>query len=161
MRVPAGGGGKGAPRLLLTERLVLVGLAGQTWGVKMTVYVENWQMDCCGDPFSAGSHVSWTLIQGRTAWIQTILGPDADLTIDAKEDHHGKLPAGTPATHGTTRGIYTISCQYAPSAGSTSLLEPVPGSGVLSRVVEAHRFGHHHYGGQGKFLGYIAQIITG
>jgi hypothetical protein len=114
-------------------------------------------MDCCGEPFSAGSHVSWTLAHGRTTWIQTILGPDAGITVDAKEDHHGKLPAGTPATQGTVKGIYAVSCQYAPSAGSPGLFEPVPGSGVLSRVVQAHRFGHHHCG-QGKFLGYITEI---
>lgn len=56
--------------------------------------------------------------------------------------------SATPATHGTVKGIYAVSCQYAPSAGSPGLFAPVPGSGVLSRVVQAHRFGHHHYGGQ-------------
>ena len=67
------------------------GLVGQTCGVEMTVYVEDWQLDCCGEPFSVGSHVSWTLIRGRSDWIQTILGPGTGVTVGADECSHGAV----------------------------------------------------------------------
>jgi hypothetical protein len=127
----------------------------------MTVYVENWQMDCCGEPFSAGSHVSWTLIQGHSTWIQTILGSDVGITVDAKEDHHGKASCRNPsdAEHreGHLRGLLPVRtiCRESGSVRTSSRVRRTQPGGT-----GAHRFGHHHYGGQGKFLGYIAQIIT-
>ena len=27
----------------------------------MTVWVDSWQMQCCGEPFCRGSQVAWTL----------------------------------------------------------------------------------------------------
>ncbi len=137
------------------------GLVGQTCGVEMTVYVEDWQLDCCDEPFSVGSHVSWTLIRGRSDWIQTILGPGTDITVGAKEEHHGRIPASAPATQGTVNDIYAVWCQYAPPTGSPGPLEAVPGSGLLIPVTQAHRFGRHHHHSQGKFIGYIAQLRVG
>jgi hypothetical protein len=34
------------------------GLVGQTCGVEMTVYVEDWQLDCGGEPFSGPAYSS-------------------------------------------------------------------------------------------------------
>jgi hypothetical protein len=66
-----------------------------------------------------------------------------------------------PATQGTVNDIYAVCCRYAPPAGSPGPLEPVPGSGALILVTQAHRFGRHHHHGQGRFIGYIAQLRTG
>lgn len=82
------------------------------------VYVEDWQLDCCGEPFAVGSQVSWTLIQDECSWIKAIL-------------------ADAPVTQGTVRRIFAVCCQYARPAGHRGPQEPVPGSGMLIPVTQA------------------------
>jgi hypothetical protein len=35
--------------------------ARQTLAVALVVWVDGWQMQCCGTPFAVGSQVAWTL----------------------------------------------------------------------------------------------------
>ena len=32
-----------------------------TDGVRLTVWIEDWQHECCGEPFSIGETLHWTL----------------------------------------------------------------------------------------------------
>jgi hypothetical protein len=126
--------------------------------MELTVYMEDWQLDCCGEPFAVGSQISWTLIQNRCSWIQDIISPDAGIVVAAREEHHGRLAADTPATRGTVNRIFAVCCQYAPPAVEAGPQQPVPGSGVLIPVTQAQRFGGHHYHHLGKSIGYVAQV---
>ena len=58
----------------------------------LTVWVDNWQMQCCGEPFSVGQQVSWTLGDVDQDWLMAMLGADAQVSVDAAEEHHGGLP---------------------------------------------------------------------
>lgn len=40
----------------------------------LLVWVDAWQMQCCGDPFAVGSRVAWTLSEPDREW----LASDAD-----------------------------------------------------------------------------------
>jgi hypothetical protein len=44
--------------------------------MKMTVWEEDWQMQCCGDPFSLGTSVTWTLDKADRDWLASVLGDD-------------------------------------------------------------------------------------
>ena len=79
----------------------------------LTVWVDSWQMLCCGEPFSVGQQVSWTLSDADQDWLMAMLGADAQVTVDAAEEHHGGLPEETPRTTGTVSRIAAVHCRYA------------------------------------------------
>jgi hypothetical protein len=98
--------------------------------VDVTVWVDEWQFDCCGEPFGVGSVVSWRI--GPTSdFLADMLGPGAGVTIDAFEDHHIGLPAGTPPTRGTVLAIHGAYQRYAHRGKGDPTRYPVSGSGVL------------------------------
>lgn len=122
----------------------------------MTVWVDSWQMECCGEPFSVGSQVSWTVGPGNSEWLSALLGPGAGVRIDAFEDHHIGLPGGTPSTVGTVTGITGVYCRDAPRPGDPHTRYPVDGSGVLVPLTQAVRFQPER--GDLQFVGYLVQL---
>jgi hypothetical protein len=95
----------------------------------MTVWVDSWQMQCCGEPFRLGSQVAWTLGPADNDWLDGMLGPQARPAADAAEDHHGGVPEDTVPTQGTVTGIAAVCCRYADRPGDPRILYPVPGAG--------------------------------
>jgi hypothetical protein len=67
----------------------------------MTIWVDGWQMQCCGEPFRLGSQVAWTLRAADPDWLEAVLG--AQQIVDAAEEHHGGVPEDTMPTRGTGR----------------------------------------------------------
>jgi hypothetical protein len=123
----------------------------------MTVWVDAWQVQCCGEQFGIGSRVSWTLARANAKRLAQLLG--SDVAVDAAEEHHGGVPDGTPETAGTVTAISTVHCRSAPRAGGDQrVLHPVPSSTVLTPVTTADgrtpdRHGLH-------FAGYLVRIAT-
>ena len=99
----------------------------------MTIWVDSWQMQCCGEPFHRGSQVAWTLRPADADWLEEMLSPHAQQTVDAAEEHHGGVPEDTPATLGTVTGI-AVHCRFEalPDSGAASFY-PVQGSGGIDR----------------------------
>jgi hypothetical protein len=107
--------------------------ARQTLAVALVVWVDGWQMQCCGTPFAVGSRVAWTLGEADRDWLETVLSTDVQQTVDMAEDHHGALPADARQTRATVIRIRAVRCRYASRPGhDPRTLYPVSGSGVLS-----------------------------
>jgi hypothetical protein len=123
----------------------------------MTVWVDSWQMQCCGQPFHLGSQVTWTLGNADTEWIDTMLGAQLQQPVDAAEEHHGGVPEDIVPTQGKVVRIAAIHCRYAPQPGSGPRnLYPVPGSGVLTDVESANGWAADR--GDERFAGYLVQL---
>ena len=123
----------------------------------MTVWVDYWQMQCCGEPFSVGARVAWTLGPAGPEWLETVLGAHGQQTADASEEHHGGVPEDTVPTLGTVTRITAVHCRFAPRPGSDSrTICPVPGSGVLTNVKSADGWTADH--GDERFVGYLVQL---
>jgi len=135
-----------------------VAVASQTAVVDMTVWVDDWQMDCCGEPFSVGSQVSWTIGRESSDWLRRILGENTDVKIDAFEDRHVGLPEGTLPTRGTVTAIKAAYCRYAARPGDERTRYPVSGSGVLVPLTQAGRFQEDR--GELQFMGYVVQLAV-
>lgn len=102
----------------------------------MTVWVDSWQMQCCGQPFHIGSEISWTLRTADLNWLEGSMGREQ--TVDAAEDHHGAVPEDSEPTHGTVTGIKAVHCRFASRPGTGSgTFYPLHGSGVLTDVKSA------------------------
>ena len=123
----------------------------------MTVWVDAWQMQCCGEPFGVGSRVSWTLIDADAEWAERVVG--AGVAVDAAEEHHGGAPDGTPETAGTVTAVSAVHCRYAPAPdGDQCMLYPVSSSAVLTPVMSADGWALDRDGQQ--FAGYLVRITT-
>jgi uncharacterized protein DUF6578 len=96
--------------------------------VEINVWMDHWQMDCCGVPFEVGSEVSWQLrpVTGLE-WLDVVQA-GLVLTVDAVEDHHG----GSAPTTATVLSIATLHCRFAP--------EPVADSGTMATVRAANKW---------------------
>ena len=123
----------------------------------MTVWVDNWQMQCCGKPFNIGSRVAWTLKRVDTDWLATVLGADTANMVDAAEEHHGGLPDDAPVTVATVSAINAVHCRLEPMAGGDSqTYYPVSDSGVVSPVPSADGWTPDR--GELQFAGYLVRL---
>ena len=130
--------------------------AARLWLMGMTVWVDSWQMQCCGKPFHLGPQVAWTLSAADSGWMDTMLGMHAQQTVDAAE-HHGGVPEETIPTRGTVTHIVAVHCRYAPRASSGSrTVYPVAGSAVLTDIESADGWTADR--GDERFVGYLVQL---
>ena len=86
--------------------------------MRTTVWVDAWQMQCCGDPFEVGGDVSWTVSSaGDEDFLVPILGRGEAGQITGIEDHHGALPDDTVPTRGRVLRIAAAYSRFAPLPG--------------------------------------------
>ena len=55
------------------------------------VWIDGWQMECCGAPFEVGSRVEWTCGTPDFEWLSDALDDETPRSMDAAEDHHGPV----------------------------------------------------------------------
>lgn len=117
------------------------------------VWVDDWQFECCGEPFSVGNRVTWSLAKPDTEWLSTVLGAAEGARVTHAEDHHETLP--TVTGRGTIRAIREVHYRSAPRAGGDPRrYYPVEGSAELVEVVDANgwELPASGLGGLGGFL---------
>ena len=122
----------------------------------MTLWVDAWQMQCCGEPFHLGSQVAWTVREADPDWLQAVLGAAASLAVEGAEEHHRDIPEDTEPIRGAVTRIWAVHCRYAPRPGDLRALYPVPGSGVLTDVESAD--GWIADRGEERFVGYVVRL---
>jgi hypothetical protein len=123
----------------------------------VTVWIDFWQIQCCGQPFSLGTRVAWTLRDLERDWIGEVLGPYAPLTADAAEDHHGGVGEDTEPTRGAVKRILAVHCRFAARPDSGSLTAyPVSGSGTWTDLESADGWTPDR--GDERFLGYLVRL---
>ncbi|MFE0379600.1 DUF6578 domain-containing protein [Streptomyces inhibens] len=123
------------------------------------VWVDNWQMQCCGEPFGIGAEVSWTLVDADKEWLADVLGGEAAATVDAAEEHHGGTREGTSATAATVTGISAVHCRFAPLPGKPAHTRyPVPDSGTLTALTSADGWTSDR--DELQFVGYLVELAT-
>ncbi|AQZ62020.1 unnamed protein product [[Actinomadura] parvosata subsp. kistnae] len=128
---------------------------GKTGGVRWNVWVDDWQLQCCGEPFRVGATVSWTLVPADRDWLANALGEKTAATIEWSEEHHSdpspdQLSIEAEVTH--------ISAAHA-------RMEPLPGGdarhpvgGVLSPRTSAD--GWEKNDGELEFIGYVVTLAA-
>ncbi len=105
------------------------------------VWMDDWQFECCGEPFAVGDRVEWLLlpIQDRE-WFADALGPELAEELDLHEEHHGGEPEGHPRTTGTVTSIRAAFCRSGPRAGGDPGTHyPIPGTGRVESLRRADR----------------------
>jgi hypothetical protein len=121
------------------------------------VWMDGWQMECCGDPFAIGSIVRWTVFTPPDfEWLSAVLGDEGAHRIDGAEEHHGGEQGEMCSIEGAVRSIEAVFCRYGPRGESDGAWYPVDRSGVLVPLSSASRTEH---GVEGlEFVGYVVTL---
>jgi hypothetical protein len=125
--------------------------------VGATIWLTAWQLQCCGEPFSLGSSVSWQVVPPDEEWLTSVLGPELAQTVTGAEEHHptSSVPKAWNAT-GTVRSIRAVCHDVAPRPGEDPrFLYPVPDTTVLTEVRTADGW---FKAGDAAFAGYVVDL---
>jgi hypothetical protein len=99
---------------------------------RAVVWVDRWQMACCGTPFSVGDSIDWTVSSKvDRSFLGRVTSPEVAEGIDYAEEHHGddEMAVGLA---GVVRLIRLASCRYELEEGGGS--GPAAGSGQLREI---------------------------
>ncbi|MEU5214690.1 DUF6578 domain-containing protein [Streptomyces sp. NPDC020807] len=118
----------------------------------LTVWVDGWQMECCGESFAVGGVVSWTLLRADPEDYADVVGAEAARGIGFREEHHLGHEEGE-AVSVEVVAIVEAHCAYAPRPGGGRTYEPVRGSHVLVPVRRAERWVEERPGS--RFVGWL------
>ena len=121
------------------------------------VWYSEWQMGCCGEPFSVGDSVEWNLSsEPDTDWLVAAIGRDLAARITYAEDHHDMEQVAV-AHRGKVVSIRCAYCMYAPVPGSDSRgLYPVAGTTEVRSVNRAD--GTEGRASELMFIGYVVDL---
>ncbi|MBG0831552.1 hypothetical protein HS041_27845 [Planomonospora sp. ID67723] len=130
-----------------------------TDGMDLIVWVNRWLMECCGDPFSIGSYVSWRLGPVDDEFLAVLPKEEIVAVVATTGGHHSGLSDDMPATRGTVAAITAVRCRYASGAkADPCILYPVAGSAVLSALDFAD--GWTPDLGELEFVGYLVHLTV-
>lgn len=124
------------------------------------VWVADWEMQCCGEPFDVGGQVTWRLSRCEPDLLLSILGPGG-AAPNLYYDHHSAEPSPPPMEQrGTVRSIQSVWCAYRQRG---QVLTPVSGSAELRRVDRATGWEDEHADGDLdhdglRFVGYLVEL---
>ena len=118
----------------------------------MQVWVEDWQMQCCGDPFAVGDAVCWMAVRSAgMKEVDSILGLENGTSIEWVEDHHDL--ADTEPLSAIVQAIQAVFYRFRLADRA---VVPIMGSGVL--IANSHATGWGDESEDVKFLGYIVTL---
>ena len=125
--------------------------------VKTRVWVDNWQMQCCGHPFEVGGEVVWPAIDVVDRdYLSVVLGETEAARVTHAQERHSN-PKATMELRGRVRWIGAVFCRYAPGAGGPrNSLSPVAGTVVVEDRRSAD--GWEPESGGLRFVGYVADV---
>ncbi|MFJ6844077.1 DUF6578 domain-containing protein [Streptomyces griseoluteus] len=127
----------------------------------LTVWVDDWQMQCCGEDFAVGDVVSWTLLEAGPEDYADVVGGKRAAGIGFREEHHGR-EGERAATSVEVLSIDEVHCRYEIPAGATDRLHvPVRDTTVLVPVGRADGWARPRP--DVSFAGYLVTVrrVTG
>ncbi|MFB7456409.1 DUF6578 domain-containing protein [Streptomyces sp. NPDC056188] len=102
----------------------------------LTIWVDDWQIQCCGESFTPGDVVSWRLLEVDSEDYADVVGTDRAAEIDFREEHHDQEEQAPTWLKVLT--VAEVHCRYEASPGGTANVhQPVRGTTVLVPVEEA------------------------
>lgn len=120
------------------------------------VWMDSWQMECCGDPFAVGDSVNWNLTpQVDDEWLTAALGAALADEISLSEEHHDERRE-VPPTRVTVRGIRCAYCEYGPHPDLKKTLYPIPGTTELIQITQVD--GSESRLSKRQFIGYVIEV---
>jgi hypothetical protein len=103
-----------------------------TMKIQIEVFVEDWQLDCCGTAFEVGSTVTWSIHADE---------PDSASDVPRfVEDHHELVEESTSRdVSGRVAEIFAVSNRLVPGPGSAHMIND-QSTVNEERIEKAERF---------------------
>ena len=124
------------------------------------VWIDDWQMQCCGDPFALGSTVTWSTIPVTdTSGFAEFLDEETATGITDCEERHAHEDQELEEIEGVVHSIDAVFCQRRMEGGMNV---PIPGSGFCeprSSVTNGSE-PEESQGVRRSFVGYIVRVET-
>jgi hypothetical protein len=113
---------------------------------QITVWVDSWQMQCCGQPFKIGTQVKWLARRWK-------FDPIVECgQIDYSYEGHGEEDMEIAGKVADIKAVYTM---YAPN---DDILKSKPVSHILVDVKGEADGWEDRYRGEHKFDGYLVKL---
>ena len=101
----------------------------------LRVWVDGWQVQCCGEPFAVGDTVRWTLVERVFDDVLTdSRGRREQVHLTHAEEHHGAVPEDVPPTEARLTRIQAVTFAYADVPGRYRTQASVAGSGRAQQL---------------------------
>jgi hypothetical protein len=104
----------------------------------MKVWMDAWQLTCCGEPFSVGYEVEWRLnpvSPDERSFFAGPLGDEVASSITHSENHHSGDRVAPETTRGRVDSITAVYWRVGPRPGENprvpNILYPLGGSALL------------------------------
>jgi len=114
-----------------------------------SVFYEEWQMACCGEPFKVGDRINWLVLAGGPVNIAVEIG-HIDYSYEAHSSEWKKLFV----LEGTVKKIELLYEKYEPMADNPRCLYPV--DGIMVEADSARGFEKDYK--DMKINGYVIKI---
>ena len=115
---------------------------------KCVVFYCFWEMECCGEPFSPGTRITWPVIKDPK--LITL----ADIRADYMHDSHNADWQSLMILEGTVESIEVLYESYIPSSGHPRVMLPYENERVNTEIAD----GSEEEKGELKPSGYIVII---
>jgi hypothetical protein len=120
---------------------------------KALVWIDYWEMECCGEPFSVGDIVTWPAAEVvDQSWYADLgLGKVPGWAYSAHTDDEGEI-------RGAVEEIEAVFCRFRLVRREA---KRIPGTGILEHRSHAINFEpHDDWGGPKSWIGYLVRLST-
>jgi hypothetical protein len=124
--------------------------------VRRRVWIDSWQMHCCGEPFQVGQQVTFSTNPAVDQdFLGVVLGEPGAPGVTHYEDHHGLDTEPMANLSGTVELIEAISCRYELRDG---VIYPVAGTTRAVSRDEATGWEPEQREEGLRFVGYVVTV---
>lgn len=122
------------------------------------VWIDGWQMQCCGRPFRVGEQVQFlTTSDVDRDFLGVVLGHDAAAALTNGEDHHGLDVGAMSPLAGKVERIEAIACRYELR---DRVMYPVAGTAQVVVRDDATGWEPENEDDGRHFVGYIVTVTA-
>ena len=117
------------------------------------IWVDGWQLQCCGHSITVGSAISCDCAAVDRSWLSAIIGADQATRVDYMEEHHDGYIIFR--VRGVVRGVDAVCCSYDVDP-LTKIASPISDSS--SRQSFETVSGHERGAPSKDLVGYLVTI---
>ena len=126
------------------------------------MWIDDWQMQCCGDPFAVGSTMTWSTVPVTdTTGFAVFLDPAVAASITDHEERHPYNDHEVNELHEITGVVTSIDAAFCRYVTNNGISEPAAGSGICEPRSQVTNGWESRPGDEElSFVGYLVMVET-